>query len=208
MSDKQITSPIAVSAPEKTIYGGGLHLPGIQLRIDEDGECRLSVSSWHNSENATTEDVWHKRAFEFRCTLSEGDRAIADPEKMADLAQTLQPLVDRLRAGHSVEIDLQRGEYVGKLTEDAEAAGFEIDQVLEDADWQSNKWEPWSVGDWLQDAPDELDVASSDADLEAMAKELEGQAENDGVALDGDLVERLQELRADLQWELQQGAAL
>jgi hypothetical protein len=59
----------------------------------------------------------------------------------------------------------------------------------------------WDVWDWLQDLPEGLDANTTDAELDAIAKEILSEANCQDIVLDGDVVAFLKNRREDLKNE-------
>lgn len=157
------TAPIQIpyQAPDG-VWGGGSYAPCLELTIEEDGTATLSADQRHSSQIADqryssqiqsaerTFDVHHGRNLPllYRASLSVGSYAIPDSSKLHVLAEKLQPLVDRVRAGHEVAWD--GNDMVGRLTtEDARDADEALDLLFDsDPDWQRDV-EFWELDDWL-----------------------------------------------------------
>lgn len=187
------------AAPEK-VLGGKEWIPGISLLVDSDGTTVLRAQEWHSSEaGSCLMSVWHSRDLEYTHTLSQGSLAVADPEKLKALAERLTPLVERLRAGHSIKWD--GSNMVGKLDADAVEAHALLDDAFCDPDWQSDEWEAWAAAEWLREPPDGLTHETTDKKLAEMAEGFERDARTDGVLIEGSLVEALEYWRDRMRHE-------
>ena len=105
-------------------------------------------------------------------------------------------LLDQIARGHTVEWDGHN--WVGGLTQDAEDAELDIVARLEGYE-DPSLGGLWDASDWLYDSRHDLGITptSTDAELQAIASKLEGEALNENVRLYGTL-EALEYFRQEL----------
>ena len=90
-------------------------------------------------------EVWNGKAQQWRTVLSQGCRALPDVNAIEQLAEKLAPLLDRVRAGHSVEWNGSNN--VGRLTDDAQEASEEIDAILTGSSWTDTERQGWDASE-------------------------------------------------------------
>jgi len=125
---------------------------------------------------------------------------------MNRLMDEIAPLADRVLAGSEIEWD--GNNHVGKLDEDAQDASDEIERICDELEpAPSETVTEWDACEFYDAVKDELGVTadSTDAELEALAEELEEEDSiDDGtggpMVLNGTL-EFLQSIRDDLREE-------
>ena len=158
------------------------------IELCEDG----TVLAEYDGEigGAVPASVWHER--DIRISLPgalKADRADA-------LIAELRPLLARVHAGHAVEWDGRNN--VGRLTDDAADARFEIEPKIWGWVDDDDFIRVWDAGDWLQlsSAADlGSTAATTDDQLDAMARRLTDEAAHEGVdELEG-LDKHLEDLR-------------
>ena len=155
----------------------------------------------YNAEigNAVPEAVWNGRTLRFPapCMTAAG---------MNRLMDEIAPLADRVLAGSEIEWD--GNNHVGKLDEDAQDASDEIERICDELEPASSETvTEWDACEFYDAVKDELGVTadSTDAELEALAEELEEEDSIDEgtggpMVLNGTL-EFLQSIRDNLREE-------
>ncbi len=141
--------------------------------------------------------VWHHRVLRFRVAPTLRGTAIADILE----CEMVQELAQRICAGHSVHWD--GSNRVGRLTDDAQAAAEALQQHLLDSygDICAEHYhvQPCAPDEWAQYAQDiGITANTSDEELERKGVELYAEARANGVLIDGNLGERLCQLRDQL----------
>jgi hypothetical protein len=126
-------------------------------------------------------DVWHghTRRYSIPCLVADAAN---------DLIDEIAPLANQVIAGYSSEWDGHN--WVAHYTDAAENASAEICEICQksyhDAD---NIIDEWDVDEWLRDY--NVDPTTTDDELVALAQEIETEAANDNIILDGDVLEWL-----------------
>lgn len=187
-------------------YAGQLQPQDAYIEMDEGG----GISAEWNGEigNAVPAGVWHHRSLRWSIT-PEVSQEMLD-ELLADGSE-LRRLLAVVHEGHSV--DWNDSNHVGVLNDDAQAARHDVDNLLHRLG-EEDCLPVWEAADWLGGCTvwrdgcvivcmDEITSATTDAALELLAAEYEGEAEHEGVCVDG-ILEHLTELREGL--ELRSGA--
>lgn len=151
----------------------------------------IKIDTRHEIDG-TPMDVWHGliRRYPIPALVNAVDLTTAIN------AGEFDRLLDRIARGHTVEWDGRN--WVGKLTQDAEDAELDLAARLEE-------YEDDSLGglcdasDWLWSTRHEIGITptSTDAELQAIASKLEGEALNENVRLYGTL-EALEYFRQEL----------
>lgn len=148
--------------------------------------------------------VHHRRDLQYGVTLSQGAAVLPSKNALLDLAEKLQPLVDRVHAGH--EVDWNGSNMVGKLNEDAQEAEEEINYLfdrLAPDEWTREGVVIMPADEWIHDTRfDDITATMTDEELEAVAAEYERAAKRDGAYLIGSVLEALKEAREELKSDL------
>lgn len=159
------------------------------IELDSDGEISADWSG--EIGNGVPAAVWRRQRLRWYVPseISGGGLRI--------LIEDLRPLLERVAAGHSVEWD--GSNWVGRLSNDAEAADEEIrDRLEQDAQsietvevWEA---EAWLTGDGGTSAETvltqaELTIDSTDEQIAAAAAQTRRDAAHDGVHLEGSVTE-------------------
>lgn len=161
-----------------------------QLTIDDDGNVAIRTRTFYGSDGVPT-DEWNRRTLVYNLASSEGGSCLLDSERLRDeLADggKLAALIDRIKAGHSVEWN--GSNHVGRLDADAEEAAFEI----QDADYAADV-DVWDAYTWIMAsgcasttlAEVGLSVTASEEQIAAAALKLKADAEKDGTIIVGDM---------------------
>ena len=163
----------------------------------EDGQLWADYNAEIGS--AVPEAVWNGRTLRFPapCMTAAG---------MNRLMDEIAPLADRVLAGSEIEWD--GNNHVGKLDEDAQDASDEIERICDELEpAPSETVTEWDACEFYDAVKDELGVTadSTDAELEALAEELEEEDSIDEgtggpMVLNGTL-EFLQSIRDNLREE-------
>lgn len=185
----------AGKAPLYERYGGQIHpQPAyFELRPEE----RVAEFDWNaNVGGGTSMDAWHGlvRRYRVPATLSR--------EGCENLAETLQPLLQRVVDGF--EEVWNGSNHVGRLTQDASHAEYEIESVIDRLNQtDGDHVQVWDAAEWLagqgsgEEAARDLGVTadSTDEEIAALAQRLEEEADLDGVVLYGDLAREIRDIR-------------
>lgn len=197
---------IEIICADEEVLGGGEWSPSLELFIDESGSATLIASQRHSSDNATLMTVWHGRDHEWRAVLSQGSLQIPSRKAIEELAVKLQPLVDRLVAGRSVDCD--GSNHVGRLTDDADEAREEIDDIfsrLEDGEaWARDDLDAFDADDWICGAEyDGITATTTDEEIEEIAARDEAEARANGIILLGWTADLRRKARDEMRDEMQ-----
>lgn len=196
-------SPIEIVNLVEDKFCGGLAMDGeLVLTLDADGvagcwlhtigsSAHLRGSAWET----LIEIHWAARA-------PSGSLARPDPDRIKTMLETIVPLLERVHAGHYLEYQEDEDSPIrGDLTEDAQDAVDEIQDVLEDTVW----WILVVDGyDWLESCgPEDLPVtaSSTDEELKALADDLNQRAYDESDVLLDDIYYALADIRERLQDE-------
>lgn len=187
------------------VLGAEEYYACLHLEIDEDKSARLLATERHNSQaGSTLMRVYHRRDLEYGVELKPGEAVIPRKDALVALAEKLQPLVDRIRAGHEVEWD--GSNMVGTLSADAKDAEEEVELIFErlaPSDWVEEGVMIWPADEWLYETRfDDIDKNTTDDELEELAKNRIAEARRDKVHLTGSVLEALKEAREELQSDL------
>jgi hypothetical protein len=125
------------------------------------------------------------------------------------LAERLRPLMQRLLDDCSHET--RDGKICTIMGEDAQAVYAEIGILLEpggiiDLSDPDQTASLMTVGDFVDAPPDGLTAKTTDTEIEALASDLEDDADADGIALEGSMSELLTEMRDQLRNEAEDAA--
>lgn len=120
------------------------------------------------------------------------------------LAERLRPLMQRLLDDCSHET--RDGKICTIMGEDAQAVYAEIGTLLEpggiiDLSDPDQTARLMTVGDFVDFPPEGLTATTTNAEIEALASKLEDQADAEGVALEGSMIDWLTEMRDELRKE-------
>lgn len=168
-------------APLYYRYPGQINPQPAHIEMDEDGEVS---ASWDGSTGGTPAHVWHGRTL--RWAVPANMRGIA----VADLLEgQALPLLQRVRAGHSVDWD--GSNHRGHLTDDARDASEALESLCYQLqDEQADMAPVWDVGDWLFTSCS-LDQHWHHQPLADAVATIEADAQREGVTLVGDVAECL-----------------
>jgi hypothetical protein len=150
--------------------------------IYDGATASLRPVEWHQSQDhETTFDVYHRRTLEWSSTNVEA--VVADADLIRDLAEKLQPLLDRVAAGFTVGWNGSNN--VGTLTEDAQAASEEITNIMERLDTEdwSTPQNVWDALLWLDLFHHGVTADTTDEEIKAAAQEFLDIAAADNVRL-------------------------
>lgn len=152
-----------------------------------DPQARRCWVTQEMSDNSTSVALWHGR--NLSCKIAGHP---AELEITNYLNGEGQALMQTVCNGHSVEWD--GSNHVGHMTDDALAAWDELQADLENiTDYYSLiDLHEWMSGDV------EITGEETDGELQSLAEDIIGEAAEDGVILDGDVLEYLTELRDEL----------
>ncbi|KAA0677637.1 hypothetical protein [Roseomonas genomospecies 6] len=164
------------------------------LMIDEHGQVSISTRTY-DGDAGTPAAEWHRRTLTYHLADAQGGARALDIARLkTDLADggRLAILIDRIRAGHSVEWD--GSNHVGRLTEDAQDAESELRDLIND-DAYASTVEVWDAGIWLignnsdQEVLRELGLTTSatDEDIAASVASLKNEIKLQGIVVAGDL---------------------
>lgn len=181
----------------------------LTLDIDDSG-VSVFVRTRYSSDNGIPMDVWHGRRREY--VLATGPAVIALDQIREDLKDggKLSILIDRIRAGHSVDWD--GSNFRGKLNDDADEADRELDSMIND-DWRGNPyvndgWSVWDESEYAYDAmKTEVKSDWTNERIEEWLTEIRSFADGDCVMLTGDATEYVREYRDKLRAEAEEANA-
>jgi hypothetical protein len=158
------------------------------VKVDPSDRTVYATQEWH--DNATPMEEWLDRIVVFLPAIRP------DEDELRSLLESDegQRLLDAICDGHSIEWD--GNNMVGVLTDDASAALDELTGLIDAL--PETDWELWSVEDWLQQADLGITAQTTDAELSAMAEEIEREATQDHRILSGDVAEYLRQERERL----------
>ena len=175
------TLPNDSNAPLYEKYDGQLQPQPAKLRIDEDGHVDVYVSG--EIGGGVPMDQWHNRTLTW--TLSpelahdQAEALLSDPDVIR--------LLERIHASHEIKWD--GNNHVGSYDEDLYN---ELQRLLDDRYNYDPEAQVWDVNDWLFGAGQTLDfIWPDDQTLDEVVKEMEEQAETDGVTLNGSIRDAL-----------------
>jgi hypothetical protein len=177
---------IEIISDESEILGGANYIAYLEISLNEDGDAAIITSDRHNSNNGTPIDEWHMRTLTWGNSLSQGTLVVADRAAVEALAEKIRPLLERVHAGHSVKWD--GSNMRGALDDDASEAQEEINRLVEEYRWTSNK-EVWDASEWVSAAMDTtaeelgLTADATDADKNRAAQSLLSWAKGDNVLI-------------------------
>lgn len=175
------------------------------LELDpENGRVKFGVNPEVGPPHGVPADVWHG------VRMRWGAPSTLTGQACVDLFEELRPLLERVAAGHSVVWN--GSNHVGRLTDDAQAASEAIEETLyklRDDPTSADHASVWNAGEWIWGSNSlhgvagdlEITADTSDADLEALATKLEGDADGEGIVLDGDVEDALADIRQQLRDE-------
>ena len=169
------------------------------IEIDRDGTVSLRVRTRYGSGDGTPEDVWHGRRLVFTLASSKGGACALDVDQLReDLSpgSELALLIDTVRMGHFIVFD--GNNYVGRLTDEANDAAYELDSLFDYTSDQS----VWDAEEWLIGGSSDtytldnlgLTINATEEEITEAARTLEGSAAADGVILVGDMAEAIRDL--------------
>lgn len=124
---------VLVHCDPATVLGGADMVPVLALFLDEDGFCQILATEERRNALYYPESVRLFRDLVWRKVLPRGAEVTGDPGKVRRLAARLLPLLERVHAGHSVEV--WNAMTIGKLTPDAQQSSKRIQRMINDADW-------------------------------------------------------------------------
>jgi hypothetical protein len=127
---------VMVHCDPAAVLGGPDTVPVLALFLDEDGYCQILAIEERRDAFHYPESVRLFRDLVWRQVLPRGAQVTGDPGKVHALAAKLRPLLDRVRAGHSV--GREGGSKIGQLTPDAREACKLIQRMIGAADWTRN----------------------------------------------------------------------
>lgn len=152
----------------------------ISITPEDCDSAEIEVQAYYDGNiSGVPSTVWHNRELRYTVPAEVSRDYLEDLADNAEFCELIRTIV----AGHSVEWD--NSNLVGRLTEAAQVAGDELEEMLQTADTISI----WSAGDWLDSVNlSEFLEAGSSA---KMADDLVGCVEDD-QQIDGDLCEAIQ----------------
>ena len=166
---------------DDSILGSGEYSASLVLTLTESGDANLAATERHSSQRgAMTFDVHHRRTLEWAVTLSQGAAVVADCEAIRSLADSLEPLVARVHAGHETFWD--GSNYRGRLSDDAKEASDEIEALIETASWTQEDVAVWDAAEWLGSDHD-VTADTTTEQIDAAAADYEAMAVRDDVRL-------------------------
>jgi hypothetical protein len=143
-------------------------------------------------QHTTTAREWHGHARSWRVPIM----VKADAQMVVD---RVRGLMTRVCAGYSSEWD--GSNHVARFTDAAQETLDEIDRYVENLEHTGRLTAAgglWSAADWFEaEPPPEVWPDDTDADLEALADELQAEAHDEGVHVH-DLEEYLREMRDEM----------
>lgn len=148
--------------------------------------------------NSMPASVWHGRTLQWSIPCLTGEAAVR-------LMEDLTPLLERIRAGHTVSWN--GSNHVGSLNDDAREASSEIEREIEALDGD-DVLQVWEASDWYQALGGAHQVAShlqitADTTDERLAEIAESEvdiADTDGIMVEG-VQEYLEYIRKSLREE-------
>lgn len=147
-------------------------------------------------DNATPMDEFHGRII----TKGLDDDYRPDEDALKSFLEGIrgQELLAEICAAHSIEWD--GNNLVGEMTADGwDALAALIDEI--DA-LPSRQWGLWQVEEWLNDyAAEYIDADTTPAKIAELAAELEIEAKEDHIILDGDISEFLEKYQSEIEEE-------
>ena len=178
---------ITVEAPLYRKYDRQTNPQPVYLEIDP---ARETISMEWNAEigNAVPSAVWHNIILRYTLPITPTVSA-AD-----ELLQGIAPLAERIIAGHTTEWD--GSNHVGRLNADAQAASDELTEIIGDMDAEDDAQQVWD-GDYLYEVVRLVDADTPDEWIAAKVREIEDEADAQGVVIDIDLREEMESRRAD-----------
>lgn len=175
------TLPNDGNAPLYEKYDGQLQPQPAKLRMDEDGNVDVYVSG--EIGGGVPMDQWHNRTLTWGLNAylarDQVESMLADPEVIA--------LLERIHEVHAVEWD--GSNYVGSYDEDLYC---KLQRLLDDDYNYNPEAQVLEASDWLFGARQTMDfIWPNDQPLDSVVKEMEEQAELDGVTLNGSVRDAL-----------------
>jgi hypothetical protein len=172
-------------APLYHRYEGRTTPQDAYVAMTEDGE----VSAYYSGEigKAIPMDVWNGRTLRWRVNPQlRGDALV---EALID--KSTLALLGRIHAGHSVKWDGRN--HVGRLTDDARDASFELECTLDRLSGDpDNLAVVLDVEEWLWSANSLTDVWPERESLDEVVERLKNEVEDDPrLVVDGDFRESL-----------------
>lgn len=176
-----------------------------KLTLREDGRVIVSEDVRVGGD-MTPIDVYHRRDLVWQIASARNGSCAVDVEALRDdLAEggVLSRLLDRVRAGHSIEWD--GSNMVGRLTDDAEEAREEISYLIAASRRYASDTMVMSAEEWLCGQDDggvvlgrlEISVDATAEQISDCAAECVAQAEMDGIILTGDMAEVIRSVIAE-----------
>ena len=152
------------------------------LELSYDGvKATLNPREWHQSQDhSMTFDQYHRRILEWSSHMVFAVEA--DHAMILALAEKLQPLLDRVIDGYTIEWDGNNN--VGKLTDDAQVASDEITDIMDrlhPEDW-STPVDVWDAREWLGDFHD-ITADTTDNEIKLKAWKFTDAAAADKIHL-------------------------
>ena len=154
----------------------------IDAQIVVDPEARTVCADYDVCLHGTPADIWHGRRLVIAVNPKGGvpDAAATMTWLEREHATTIAAICD----GYSCEWN--GSNYVGRLSDDASEAFAALEQALSDAPTLPGELAGvWDAGDWLDLVALPISATTTDAELEALAQELEGDALTEDVELAG-----------------------
>ena len=183
-------------APLYCRYPGQSNPQSAYIEIDPAG--RMARADWNGEiGGAVPMPVYHGRI------LRVGISPYIRGDVLADLLESkdFKALLVRICTGHTWE--WSGNNMIGHLTDDARDALQTLTELCERELDIDEVAQVWDVGDWLPDAASaDVTADMTEDDLVSLADRLTVEAENEGVLVEGDVLERLRQLRDGLNEEL------
>lgn len=175
------------------------------LSISEDG-VSFGTRTYYGGDG-TPMDEWHQRTLHHIILSAEHGSCLLDVERLRDDLSPggkLSGLIDRIRAGHSVEWD--GSNMVGRLTKDAREASDLVEHHLCQVGYASDA-DVWDTGTWLgDDTFSRISAETTDTQLAEWAGDAEAAAAADNITLvGGDILDLMTEHRDALRAEQDEG---
>lgn len=129
----------------------------LSLSMDEEGDAFLVTTEQSRTEEMVLEPVARMRTLTWSNTIDGA--AVADPQKITDIAFQLVSLLEEVHNGHSLQCFPDRnGHDIGVLSSHARDQARRITDFMSECDWTIRQ-EVWAAEDWLESS-DWADLAS------------------------------------------------
>jgi hypothetical protein len=193
-------------APLYAHYKGQINPQPAYLWIDLEKKTVEADYSGEVGQGGVPERVWHGLVRRVDITPYIKGSALADLLESKELAGYVQRMID------GFESVWDNSNWVAKLTPDAERAERELElHLIHAIDLTSDTTTVYTAYEWFENAmvtdedkatitiPDvgTITADSTDAELEAMAKKIRKDAEDEGIYIEPRITDTLEELRAD-----------